>query len=155
MTEEIKILSTTVEHIRQIVPILRDDDLREIEKWGVAPFKGIWRAYRSSKWCRSLFIGDRIMAIGGLNGSVLDFVGNPFLITSVWVDQFPLVFATLYRREVREMLKSYQLLETFCDASYTKSLKMMRIIGFKEREFVPNGKGGALLVRLEMEAACL
>lgn len=154
MTEnETTILPTTVEHIRMLVENLREDDLREIDKWGVKPFKGIWRSYKSSKICRSGFIGDRIVAIWGINGGVLGFVGNPWLITSNVADEYPFVFARIYRQETQEMLKSYFLLETWCDASYAKSLKMMRIIGFKEREFSPNGKGGALLVRLEMEGA--
>lgn len=152
---EVVILPTTIEHIRMLVVDLREDDLREIDKWGVTPFKGIWRAYRSSQACHSCFIGSRIMAIGGISGSVLGFVGNPWLMTSTLVDEYPLVFASLYRKELRKMLKQYQLLETWVDLAYTKSLKLMRIIGFKEREFAPNGKGGALLVRLEMEAAWL
>lgn len=147
----ITIIPTTVEHIRLLIPILREEDLREIDKWGASPFKGIWRAYRSSKECHSCFIGNKIMAIGGIKGSVLGFVGNPWLITSTVVDEYPLVFSSLYRTEIKKMLKSYQVLETWCDSAYTKSLKMMRIIGFKEREFRPCGKDGGLLVRLEME----
>ncbi len=148
MTNEVTIIPTTVQHIRDLVKNLREDDMREIEKWNVAPFKGIWRNYRNSKWCRSLFIGNRIMAIGGLNGSLLGFKGSPWLITSNVVDEYPLVFATIYRREVREMLKSYRMLETFVDSCYAKSIKMMRIIGFKEQEFVPTEKG--ILLRMEM-----
>ena len=147
---QVTIRETTVQDIRDLVADLRVDDLREIEKWGVSPFKGIWRAYRNSLWSRSLFMGDKIMAIGGLNGGLLGFVGNPWLFTSNVVDEYPLVFATIYRRETKEMLKSYRVLETFCDMAYDKSLKMMRIIGFRECEFVPTPKG--LLVRLEMEA---
>lgn len=147
---EIKIIPTTIEHIRMLVINLRDDDLREIDKWGVTPFKGIWRAYRHSKFCHSCFIGDRIMAIGGINGSIFGFVGNPWLMTSSLVDEYPLVFASLYRREVRKMLKEYRVLETFVDSCYTKSIQMMRIIGFKEREFVPTENG--LLLRMEMDS---
>lgn len=147
----VSIIPTTVDHIRQIVPILREEDLREIDKWNVKPFKGIWRSYKNSKWCNSLFIGDQILAIGGLQGGLLGFSANPWLMTSRLVDQYPLVFASLYRKEIKKMLKDYSVLETFCDSAYTKSLKMLKIIGFKEREFVPTRKG--LLVRLEMEAA--
>lgn len=153
MKNEISIIPTTVNHIRALVANLREEDLREIEKWNLRPFKGIWRAYKNSMLCNSLFIGDEIMAIGGLNGSVLGFTANPWLFTSNVVDEYPLVFASLYRKEVKKMLKQYSVLETWCDCAYTKSLKMMKIIGFKEREFLPNGRGGALLVRLEMEAA--
>lgn len=154
MTQDIgvKILPTTVEHIRLLVPNLREEDLREIEKWGLTPFKAIWREYRNSKWSNSYFIGDKIMAIGGMNDSVLGFIGNPWLMTSNVVDDYPLVFASIYRREARKVLESYSLLQTWCDAAYSKSLKMMRIIGFKEREFKPCGKNGAILVRLEMSA---
>ena len=60
-----------------------------------------------------------------------------------------MVFAMVYRRETKEMLKSYRVLELWADSAYTKSLKMMRIVGFKEREFKP-AYGGGLLVRLEM-----
>ena len=151
MTEKnISIIPTTVEHIRQIAGNLREDDLREIEKWGAPPFKAIWRSYKSSKICRSGFVNGEIVAIWGISGSLLGIVANPWLITSKAADEYPFVFTMIYRREISEMLKSYQLLETFCDTAYTKSLKLMRIIGFKEREFVPAHNG--LLVRLEIEA---
>lgn len=154
MTENvITILPTTVDHIRMLITNLREDDIREIDKWGVTPFKGVWRAYRNSKSCHSCFIGDKIMAIGGIKGSIFGFTGSPWLMTSTLVDEYPLVFASLYRRELQKMLKEYCSLETWCDASYEKSLRMMKILGFKEREFKPCGKGGALLVRLELEAA--
>lgn len=148
----ISIIPATIEHIRMIVPILREDDLCEIAKWKTTPFKGIWRVYKDSKVCYSCFIGDEIMAIGGINGSILGFIGNPWFMTSTLVDKYPLVFASLYRTELKKMLKQYSTLETWCDSSYIKSLKLMRILGFKEREFIPCGKGGALLVRLEMES---
>lgn len=151
MTKEVEILPTTVDHIRLLVANLREDDLHEIEKWNVSPFKGIWRSYRSSKICRSGFINGKIVAIWGINGSVLGFFGNPWLITSNVTDDYPFVFAMIYRREIREMLRSYRVLETWCDAGYTKSLRMMRIIGFKECEYAPTPKGW--LVRLEMEGA--
>lgn len=154
MTEKaITIIPTTVDHIRMLVSTLREDDLREIEKFEVTPFKGIWRSYKSSKVCRSGFIGGKIVAIWGVNGSILGFTGHPWVMTSTMVDEYPLVFATFYRREMREMLKQYQCLEAWCDAAYTKSIKMMKIVGFKEREFRPCGNGGALLVRLEMTGA--
>lgn len=151
MTKEVEILPTTVDHIRLLVANLRDDDLREIEKWNVSPFKGIWRSYRSSKVCKSGFINGKIVAIWGINGSVLGFFGNPWLITSNVADDYPFVFAMIYRREVREMLKSYRVLETWCDAAYTKSLTLMRIMGFKEVDFVPGHNG--FVVRLRMDAA--
>ena len=150
--DNVEIIPTTVQHIRALVENLREDDRRECEKFGVTPFKVVWKAYKSSKICRSGFINGRIVAIWGINGSILGFEGNPWLMTSNVADEFPFVFAMVYRRETREMLKSYRILSTFCDTAYTKSLKMMRIIGFKEREFKPCGKGSALLVRLEMIA---
>ena len=146
---EISIVPTTVEHIRLLVANLREDDRRECEKWGVPPFKGIWRSYKKSKICRSGFVGDRIGAIWGINGSLLGFCGNPWLMTSNVADEYPLVFASIYRREMKDMLKSYQTLETFCDASYAKSLKMLKIVGFKERDMKPAHNGW--VVRLEME----
>ena len=148
MTEGVTITPTTADHIRQLVSTLREDDLREIEKWGVSPFKGIWRAYRNSKICRSGFVNGRIVAIWGINGSLLGFVGNPWLMTSNVADEYPFVFSMIYRRETREMLKSYRLLETFVDSCYAKSIRMLRIAGFKEREFIPTRNG--MLLRMEM-----
>lgn len=153
MTSEISIVPTTVEHIRLLCANLREDDRREAEKLGVTPFKGIWRSYKNAKACRSGFIGDKIVAIWGITGSVLGFTGNPWIMTSKMVDEYPFVFASIYRREVKEMLKSYSLLESWVDASYTKSIKMMNIIGFKQKEIAPIGKNGALFVRLEMTGA--
>ena len=59
----ITIIPTTVEHIRMLVENLRDDDRKEVEKWGVTPFKGIWRSYKNSTKCHSGFINGKIAAI--------------------------------------------------------------------------------------------
>ena len=149
MTLQITIRKTCIDDVRALVANLRPDDARECEKFGFTPFKGIWRSYRNSKICRSGFINGEIAAIWGVNGGLLGFVGNPWMMSSKVVDEYPFVFASIYRREMREMLKSYRQLESWVDASYTKSIKMMRIVGFKEREFKP-AHGGGLLVRMEM-----
>lgn len=149
---EVKIIPTTVEHIRMLAATLREDDRRECERLGVTPFKGIWRSYRNAQVCKSGFIGDRIVAIWGISGGFLCFTGNPWVMTSTVVDEYPFVFAMIYRRETREMLKKYRILESWVDAGYAKSLEMMRIIGFKEKERQPMGKHGELFVRLEMTA---
>ena len=146
---EVTIRPTCVEDIRLLCANLREDDRRECEKFGASPFKCIWRAYKSAKVCRSGFIGDRIVAIWGFNGSLLGFNGNVWLMSSNVADEIPFVFASIYRQEIRKMLKEYRTLEVFCDVAYTKSIKMMKIVGFKERESIPLKKGGCL-VRLEI-----
>lgn len=152
MTGKALIIPTTVEHIRLLIADLRDDDRREITAFGRSPFKGIWREYKKSKVCRSGFVNGRLVAIWGIHGGLLGFVGSPWLMTTNVADEYPFVFARIYRQEMREMLKSYRVLETFVDFCYDKSRRMMRIVGFKEREFVPSVKDGALLVRMEMTA---
>ena len=148
----IQILPTTIEHVRALVANLRHEDACECEKFGASPFKMIWRAYKNAKVCRSGFIGGRIVAIWGFNGSLLGFNGNVWLMSSNVADEIPFVFASIYRQEMRKMLKEYRTLEVFCDAAYTKSIRMMKIVGFKQREFKP-AHGGGLLVRMEMESA--
>jgi len=144
------IVKTTVEHIRLLCANMRDDDLQEAKDDGITPFKALWRSYRNAEFCHSCFIGDRIMAIGGLDGSVLGFVGRPWLVTSKVADEYPFVFALLYRRETHKMLKQYRVLERYVGMKYVKTIKLMKIVGFKEREVVPAKSG--MLVRLEMEA---
>ena len=150
MTPQITIRKTRIDDVRALVANLRPDDARECEKFGASPFKMIWRAYKSAKVCRSGFIGDRIVAIWGFNGSLLGFNGNVWLMSSNVADEIPFVFASIYRQEMRKMLKEYRTLEVFCDVAYTKSIKMMKIVGFKERESKP-AHGGGFLVRMEME----
>ena len=103
MKPEVTIIPTTVEHIRLLVADLRKEDLLEAKNLGVTPFKGIWRSYRNSKICRSYFINGKIAAISGINGSLLGFIGNPWVMTSNVIDEYPFVFVSNYRREIKEM----------------------------------------------------
>ena len=152
MKNEIKIVPTTIDHVRMLASSMRDEDRREVERLGTTPFKGLWRSYRNSRLCQSGFIGDDIVAIWGLNGAILGSTGNPWVMTSTLVDKFPFVFAMIYRRELKKMLERHDTLESFVDAEYAKSLRMMEVCGFKRREVVPMGKNGELFVRLEMAA---
>ena len=148
---EVTIIPTIYDHIGQLVESLREDDVRECESFSVTPFKGIWRSYRNSEFARTGFINGKIASIWGIKKSVLKFIGNPWLMTSDIVDDYPFIFARVYRQELKKMLERYEVLETWCDKDYAKSMRLLKIVGFKEDGFFPCDKNGRSLVRFKMD----
>jgi len=74
--------------------------------------------------------------------NILADTGQPWLLTSPEVERFYLPLASLYRQQVKEMLKMFSRLENMCDSRYTKSLKLLKLVGFTIDEPEPYGKYG-------------
>lgn len=131
---------------------LRKEDAHEVNCLGEKPYKAIWRSYRKSFIRKTAFIDGKIAAMWGMTGTLISNVGHPWLLTADIVEEYPLSFVKVYKKEVTKMLKIVPLLENIVDASYDKSVKMLKLAGFSIGEPIPVGKNGALFRRFEIRA---
>lgn len=126
----IEILETKPDHVLLLRENLREQDASEICKFGLPIRKALWRSYKNSIFCRTAFVDGQIAGIWGLHGVLLGETGCPWLLTSPIVERFPIHFALLYRQEIREMQDYFDKLENWVDAAYSKSIRMLELIGF-------------------------
>lgn len=146
------IVASEPQHVNQLVARLRENDAREITCLGFNVRRIIWRSYRGALLRRSAFIDGEIAAMWGVGGSPLDPVGRPWLMTTGAIEKLPKTYLREARREAREMLACFPVLQNWVHAEYTSAVKFVRLMGFDVEEAKPFGPTGALFHRFEMRA---
>lgn len=138
----IEIVPTSKEHLLELRETIRDSDRREIEDLGISCEDGILRSFKNSLTNKTLLVDRRVAAVFGCGGTFIGEFGRPWLLTSHEMKNIsPLKFVRLYKKEMYEMLEMFPVLENFCSASYTQSLKLLEMCGFTISEPQEIGTG--------------
>jgi hypothetical protein len=147
---EILITDAKPIHIGSITRRLRPDDYAEIAVLYGDVRKAIRAAYRVSSIRRVAFVDREIAALWGVTGSLLAQEAHMWLVTTAAVEKVPLAFFRLARKEIREMLGTRTVLFGSVRVSYEKSVRFMRLLGWKIGEAVPLGTRGEMFYKLEI-----
>lgn len=121
-------------HIRALGVNLRERDFSVIKKLDIEPHRALWRMYRSSLICKTVFIDDKIGAIGGVMGVFLGETGRPWFCGAPFVEDYPMKLAFGYKRQIKNMLKLFSVLEDWVCIDDYKTIKLLGILGFKFSE---------------------
>jgi len=142
------VVPTVPQHLRQLATMLRDEDVAEIAGTGNVPKRALWRGYRNSILCETAIIEGEPAAIwglciGGIVGvSPLNPLGRPWLLTSARVEAVPFAVVREAKHAVSRMLSVTPMLENYVLSSYTRAVRMLRMIGFTVDDPVNCGKMG-------------
>jgi hypothetical protein len=139
-------------HIHALVPALRCDDLAEIFLAGECPLPLLYRLCRTSPIRRAVFIDGRIGAMWGCAGTLLSPVGEAWMLTTHEVERVPVAFLKTARQGIAEMLEFRSALISSVMASYERSIRFMRLLGFEVGEPAPIPPHGVLFCPLRLEA---
>jgi len=151
---DIRIVKTKPEHLRELARTIRKEDKREIEAFGYTANVALWRSYKGSVICKSIFVQNELAAIFGVGGETLDDAGKIwFLTTSAAEKVSPLRFARIYQEQVLKMLKTFKRLENYVDYSYTSSIRILELVGFTVHDPEPMGEKGNLFCKYTMRMA--
>lgn len=151
----IEILPTAPQHILELRSTLREEDASEICKFGLPIRKALYRSFRNSIFTRTALVNGKVAATWGLCGVLLGESGHPWLLTGTECDKVsPLTFARIYKREVQEMLRHFDVLENWVDSTYYKSVRLLSLIGFTLDDPMPieGLKGNALFRKFHLRA---
>lgn len=136
----ITVVDTLPEHVRILGQNLRDRDMNMAKIVGIEAHHALWRMYRRSMMCKTVFVGDEVVAIFGCLGTFLGRIAKPWLSASPLAEDFPMKFVFRFRSELRNMLKLFLILEDFVKVDDDKTLRLMEILGFKfEKPQLTNG----------------
>lgn len=147
----IEVVEMQLSHAYKLARNLREDDRLECEALGKTPQEMLKECYRYSIFKKATLVDGEVVCCHGLFGTMLGYTAHPWLLTAPGVEKVYLYLACAYRREVKKMLEMFPRLENFCDSRYTKSLKLLRLVGFHVDEPEPCGKHGALFCRFWIE----
>lgn len=154
--ERVLVCDTAAHHVGELSSELRVKDRMEILGLGFGVKKALWRAYKSSVFCRTAFVDGEIAAMWGLclnwrpGLSLLGNLGVPWLHTSVKVEEMPVAFVKAAKREVAAMKALRPQLENFVLADYAEAVKLLKILGFSIDDPAPVGVNGVHYCRFHM-----
>lgn len=124
-------MPATSEHVMWIRDNLRSRDKSIATKAGISQHEVLYRIYRNSLTATTVFCNGEIAAIWGVMGTFLGRSGRPWLIASPIVEDYPMKLAFRYRGELKNMLKRFSVLEDWVCADDDKTIKFLKILGFK------------------------
>ncbi len=127
----INVIDTEPEYVRILGQNLRNRDIEIANKVGIPVHRALWRIYKKSLMCKTVFVGDDIVAMWGVFGIFLGNVGKPWFIASPFVEDYPMKLAFRYRSELRNMLKLFPKLEDWVSVEDDKTIRLLEILGFK------------------------
>lgn len=146
----------TPEHVYALAAKLRPEDCAEIVGSGNSPKKALWRGYRNSVMCETAMVDGEIAAMWGLcvgfvpGLSLLGNIGRPWLLTSAAVERVPFAVVREARRAVTGMLTVKPMLENYVLASYTRAVRLVRLVGFTVDEAPIMSPSGVAFLRFSM-----
>ena len=147
----IEIFSSTPKDIINLRRNLREGDKREVLNFGNCLRRILWDSYNYTLEPKSIFVDGQLAAVFGCGGTVLGNVGKPWLLTTPVSEKSPILFVRVYRQQVMEMLENYPVLENMVDASYTKAIKLLEMVGFSVYHAEPIASG-AMFRKFRMTA---
>ncbi len=122
---------TVAEHVRILGHNLRGRDVEIAHRVGIEAHRALWRIYRRSLICRTVFVYGHIVAMFGVAGTFLGQKGKPWFVASPFVEDYPMKMVFRYRTELLNMLKYFPVLEDWVPVDDYKTIRLLEIIGFK------------------------
>lgn len=149
---EITIVETTPKHIRQLAGAIDEVTAKTAASIGLTPHQALWRSYKQSIICKTAFINGKIAAIWGISGVIFADTGQPWLVMSPDIEEYPFRVAFRYRKELEKMQMMFPILEEYVDETNGKAIRMLELMGFVvSKNRIP--LGDAVLRRAERRSS--
>ena len=126
----ITIIDTKPIHVRQMAVVMHEQSADTARKMGYEPRKLLWKSYKQSIMCKSIFINDEIVAMFGLGGSIFGKTGYPWLIMIPEVEKQPFRVAFIYRKELEKMQEIFPVLEEYVEENNIKAIRLLELMKF-------------------------
>lgn len=138
--------------VRRMVHAMRPDDRAEIAAFGLDPKRLLRWLAADSVFVRAAEVDGSLAVLWGVQGQLAADTAYPWLFTAAPIERAPFAFAREARREVRGMLAQWRRLRVDAAATYQRSIRFWRLMGFRVGEPEPVPPHGVLFCSLTMEA---
>lgn len=147
----ITVVDTIADHVRILGQNLRQRDIEMANRVGISAHVALWRIYKRSLVCKTVFVDGEVVAIWGVSGTFLGKTGKPWFIASPYVEDYPMKLSFRYRSELRNMLKYFQVLEDWVCEDDDKTIRLLSILGFKMEKPKPMGDKNIMFIKATLE----
>lgn len=148
MLPRYEIVEARLEHLRALIPLLRDGDRAEVEVTSIPARHLLFGLWRSSLVRRAALVDGEVAAVWGMSGSLAASEASVYLLTGRAIERIPLAFYREARRELRAMLETRRSLVCDVLADYTRAVRFFEMLGFEIDG--PRDVGGAMFRRMRL-----
>lgn len=118
-------------HMDELAKGLRAGDRLEIIGMGSTVEESFALTWRHSLLRQSVLLGGNVAAVGGVGGSPMGGVGQPWMLTTELFERIPIFMAKEGIRQTRAWLEIFERLESYVDAGYGRACGFLHVVGFK------------------------
>ncbi len=140
---KIEVRPATIADVYALARRLRPGDRAEVEALGQDPRRALRFSFRASLYPpQACFVDGEIAAMWGMGGDILSDEGRPWLMTGMAVERIPVSFVKIAQAWIADALSIKPRLENQVLADYTKSVRLLGVLGFRLDERCPLRPGG-------------
>ncbi len=131
----IDIVTTTIEHLKELDQNIREKDKQEALNLGVEPLKALIQCHKYAVLRNTILINGRVAAVFGVTGNLFSEEHTLYLITSEVVTEIPhITFVRTYIHELEKLLSIFDKLNCYVDAEYKEAIKLLEFVGFRKEQ---------------------
>ena len=119
-------------HVGQMARTLKQEQREAISKFGVNLHKEMTRIYDASYYRKVWVIDGKIVAIGGVAGSIMSCVGFMWLAASTFALQYPVEMVKETKRQLANALSIHSELSATTIRGDQISKRFLHFFGFAE-----------------------
>ena len=150
-----EVITATRDHAIDMAPRMRPADCMEVYAASLqSPLCALDYGVCWSTLAWSWVVDGKIACmwgVGGINGSMLDRTGIPWLLSTDIVEQHQKTFLRNYRPYLARMLTVHPVLENYVDARYETAIRWLRWLGFTISDPGAFGVEGQLFSHIELK----
>lgn len=137
----IEIVPTTPEHIVELLHNLQGLPEDDAYRFGVETEDKILKIFKRSIFVDSALVDGKIVGLWGVLGDYMGQYGRPWSLLSPEAEKYPFRLTSFYRKAINKMLHLFPVLVDMVDVRHTRTLRMLKIMGFtfSEPEKFMNG----------------
>ena len=140
----VEYVSPTDEGIQYIADNMRQDDIDEVWRCNqMTPHDALSESIKASEESYMIIInGEPVGVFGVVSPGMMNIAGVPWMLGTEGVVQHVTVFIRRTSEVIDRMLVKYGQLYNYVDTKNKKSIRMLRLIGFKIEDPEPYGMMG-------------
>ena len=129
----IVVAPATIEHAERMAPFMRKEDRAEVSALGYTPVEALRASLAGSEVAETAVLGDSVVAMWGVAPQTQ--LGHKAFVWMLGTDLVPKHPRELLRGSksfLEHIHQQYPLLECLVDTRYTKAVRWIKWMGFKE-----------------------
>lgn len=125
------VVPATHAHMDALARGLRDRDRIEIIGMGSTVADSLRITWRRSLLTRTVLLNGAVVCVGGVGGSPLGGVGQPWMLSTTLFPKVPIFMVKEGLRQVATWLSIFPRLESYVDARYQQACGYLEVLGFQ------------------------